>query len=118
MPTLHNYLYHHEKAEEFDTDQTNPDIRPREGIWGDRPNQSPEKQFKIKVITMLMELQRNMQELRDDVRKELTEMKQSLEGFISRMDKMQEAIDGIETRKQECLEADTEIKKSPGMNQY
>ena len=38
----------------------------------------PEKQFKIKVITMLMGLQRNMQELRDEVRKEITEMKQSI----------------------------------------
>ena len=54
---------------------------------------------------MLMEMQRNMQELRDEVqreitdaRKEITEVKQTLEGFISRMDKIQEAIDGIETR--------------------
>ena len=71
----------------------------------------PEKEFKIKVITMLMELQRNMQELRDKVQKEITEMKQSLEGFISRMDKMQEAIDGIETREQERIEADAERDK-------
>ena len=35
-------------------------------------------------------------------------MKQSLAGFISRMDKMQEAIDGIQTRDQERIEADTE----------
>ena len=63
----------------------------------------PEKELKIKLITMMMELQRSMQELRDDVRKEITEMKQSLEGFISRMDKMQEAIDGIETREQEHI---------------
>ena len=71
----------------------------------------PKKEFKIKVITMLMELQRNMQELRDDVQKEIIEMKQSLEGFISRMDKMQEAIDGIETREQERIEADAERDK-------
>ena len=71
----------------------------------------PEKEFKIKIINMLMEMQRNIQELRDevwreitdtrreitDVQKDITEMKQSLEGFISRMDKMQEAIEGIET---------------------
>ena len=71
----------------------------------------PEKEFKIKVITMLMELQRNMQELRDEVWKEITGMKQSLEGFRSRMDKMQEAIDGIETREQEHIEADAERDK-------
>ena len=46
-------------------------------------------------------------------------MKQSLEGFINRMDKMQEAIDGIETREQEHIEADEERDKgSPGMKQY
>ena len=38
----------------------------------------PEKEFKIKVITMLMDLQRNMQELRDEVWMEITEMKQSM----------------------------------------
>ena len=47
----------------------------------------PEKELKIKLITMMMELQRNMQELRNEVRRHITEMKQSLEGFISRMDK-------------------------------
>ena len=59
----------------------------------------PEKEFKIKIINMLTEMQRNIQELRDDiwreitdVRKEITEVKQSLEGFISRMDKMQEPL--------------------------
>ena len=53
-----------------------------------------------------------------DARKETTEVKQTLEGFISRMDKMQEAIDGIETREQEGIEAEIEIKGSPGMKQY
>ena len=67
----------------------------------------PEKEFKIKIINMPSEMQRNTQEKWDkvwreitDARKEITEMKQNLEGFISRMDKMQEAIDGIETREQ------------------
>ena len=46
----------------------------------------PDKEFKIKIINMLTELQRNIQELRDDVQMEITEMKQSLEGFITRMD--------------------------------
>ena len=41
----------------------------------------------------------------------MTKMIQSLEGFISKMDKMQEAIDGIETREQECIEADAERNK-------
>ena len=44
-------------------------------------------------------------------------MKQSLEGLKSRMDEMQEAINGIEIREQECRETDAEreIKGSPGM---
>ena len=58
----------------------------------------PEKEFKIKIINMLTEMQRNIQELRDDVWREITEVKQTQEAFISRMDKIQEAIDGIETR--------------------
>ena len=66
---------------------------------------------------MLMDLQRNMQELRDEVWRETTEMKQSLEGFISRMDKMQKAINGIETREQECIEADAERDKRISRNE-
>ena len=44
-------------------------------------------------------------------------MKQSLEGFISRVDKMQEAIDRIETREQERIEADTEREKRISRNE-
>ena len=84
----------------------------------------PEKEFKIKIMNMLMEMQRNIQELRDEVwreitdtQKEITEMKQNLEGFMSRMDKMQEAIDGIETREQECIEADIERDKRISRNE-
>ena len=44
-------------------------------------------------------------------------MKQSLEGFINRMDKMQEAIDGIETREQERIEADAERDKTISRNE-
>ena len=62
----------------------------------------PEKEFKIKVITMLMDLQRNMQELKDQVRRENTEIKQSLEGLKSRQDEVQEAVNGIEIREAEA----------------
>ena len=69
-------------------------------------------------------MQRNIQELRDEVRreikdawKEITEVKQALEGFMSRMDKMQEAIDGIETREQEHIEADTKRDKRISRNE-
>ena len=77
----------------------------------------PEKEFKIKVIAMLMELQRNIQELREDVWRKITEMKQSLKGFISRMVEMQEAINGIQTREEEHIEADTERDKRISRNE-
>ena len=91
----------------------------------------PEKEFKIKIINMLTELQRNMQELRDEVRREITdvrreitdvqreitEKKQTLEEFINRMDEMQEAINVIETREQECIEADAERDKRISRNE-
>ena len=52
----------------------------------------PEKEFKIKFITMLMDLQRNMQELRDEVQRKITETKQSIEGLKSRLDEVQETV--------------------------
>ncbi|XP_057356237.1 LINE-1 type transposase domain-containing protein 1 isoform X2 [Manis pentadactyla] len=70
------------------------------------------------------EMQRKMQEQWDEVRREITdarkvitEVKQTLEGFISRMDKMQEAIEGIETREQERIEADIERDKRISRNE-
>ena len=84
----------------------------------------PEKEFKIRIINMLTEMQRNTQEKWDEVRKEITdarkeiaEMKQTLEGIISRMDRMQEAIDGIEIREQERMEADIERDKRISRNE-
>ena len=56
---------------------------------------------------MLMDLQRNMQELR----KENTEIKQALEILQNRMDEMQETINGLENREQEHREADAERDK-------
>ena len=44
-------------------------------------------------------------------------MKQSLEGFMSRMDKMQEVIDGIESREQEHIKADIERDKRISRNE-
>ena len=73
----------------------------------------PEKEFKTKVITMLMDLQRNIQELR----RENTEIKQALEGLQNRMDEMQETISEQENREQECREADTERDKRISRNE-
>ena len=75
----------------------------------------PEKEFKTKVITILMDLQRNMQELR----KENKEIKQALERLQNRMDEMQETINGleIENRNAEKL-IQREIKGSLGMKEF
>ena len=67
-------------------------------------NNLPEEEFKIKVITMLMDLQRNLQELKEQAGREYTEIKQSLEGLQNRMNEMQETINGQENREQECRE--------------
>ena len=76
----------------------------------------PENEFKINIITMLTDLQRNMQEVKEQVQRETTEIKQSLEGIKSSLDEVQEAINGIEIREQEHREADAERDKwIPGM---
>ena len=46
-----------------------------------------------------------------------TEIKQSLEGFKSKMDEMQEGMDGIENREQECREANPERDKRISKNE-
>ena len=61
---------------------------------------------------MLMDFQRNTQELR----RENTEIKQS-EGLQSRMDEMQETINGLENREQECRETDAERDKRISKNE-
>ncbi|KAI5945143.1 LINE-1 retrotransposable element ORF2 protein [Manis javanica] len=114
-----NYLYHHEKAK-LQTKITESTPEKETDLTS-----LPEKEFKIKIMNMLTEMQRKMQEQWDevrreitDVRKEITEVKQTLEGFISRMHKMmQEAIEGIETREQERIEADTEKDKRIARNE-
>ena len=115
MPTPHNFLYQHEKAEEFDPDQNHTDKEPGEIHL----TNLPEKEFKIKVITMLMELHRKMQVLTDKVGRENTEIQQSLKGLKNRLDEVQEAVNGIEFREQEHRETEVEeIKGSPGRKEY
>ena len=47
---------------------------------------------------MLIELQRNIQELMDEFRREITEMKQIVETFKSRLGEVEETVNGIEIR--------------------
>ena len=66
---------------------------------------------------MLVDLQRNMQELKDKGGRENTEIKHSLEVLKSRLDEVQEAINGIEIREQEYREADVERDKRISRNE-
>ena len=66
-----------------------------------------------------MDLQRNIQDLRDQARRENTEIRQSPEGIKSRLDEVQETINKIEMREQEYREAEAErVKGSLGIKEY
>ena len=73
---------------------------PERGLGETEITNLPEKEFKIKVISMLMEPRRNIQDPRDEFRREITEMKQTMEGFKSRLDEVKETVNGIEIREQ------------------
>ena len=66
---------------------------------------------------MLMELQRNMKEPRDEVWREITEMKQSIDGLKSRLDVVQETVNGTQIREQEYREAEAERDKRISRNE-
>ena len=57
----------------------------------------PEREFKIKIINMLMEVQKNIQELRNE--------------FKSRLDVVEEMVNGIEIREEEYKEAEAQREK-------
>ena len=46
----------------------------------------PEREFKIKMINMLMEVQKDIQELRNEFRSEIQSLKSTMEGIKSRLD--------------------------------
>ena len=86
----------------------------------------PERDFKIKIINILMEVQKNTQELRNEFWSEIqslqntvSEMKHTMEGFKSRFDKVEEMINEILIREKEYKEAeDREKKGSLRMKEY
>ena len=57
-----------------------------------------------------------MQELQDQVGRENTEIKQSLEGLKNRLDEVQEVVNRIEIE-QECREADAQTDKRISRNE-
>ena len=60
-----------------------------------------EREFKIKIINMLMEVQKDIQELRNEFRSEIQSLKSKMKGINSRLDTVEEMINKIETREEE-----------------
>ena len=52
----------------------------------------PERKFKIKIINMLMEVQKNIQELRNEFRSEIQSLNSTMEGIKSKLDMVEEKI--------------------------
>ena len=67
---------------------------------------------------MLMEVQKNIQELRNKfkleiqlLRNSISEMEHTMEGFKSRLDVVEDMVNGIEIRAEEYKEAEGQRKK-------
>ena len=60
----------------------------------------PEREFKIKIINILMEVRKDIQELRNEFRSEIQSLKSTMEGSKSRLDTVEETINEIETREE------------------
>ena len=54
-----------------------------------------EKEFKIKIINMLMEIWKDIQELRNEFQLEIQSLKSTMEGIKSRLDMVVEMINEI-----------------------
>ena len=61
----------------------------------------PERGFKIKIMNMLMKVQKNIQELRNKFRTEIQLLKNTMEGIKSRLYKVGVMINEIEIREEE-----------------
>ena len=75
-----------------------------------------EREFKIKTINILMEVQKDIQELRNEFRSEIQLLKSTMEGIKSRLD-MVETINEIETREEEYKEAEAQREKRISKNE-
>ena len=70
-----------------------------------------EREFKIKIINILMEVWKDIQELRLEFRSEIQSLKNMMEGIKSRLDTVEETINEIETREEEYKEAEEQREK-------
>ena len=82
----------------------------------------PERDFKIKIINMLMEVQKNIQEPRNkfkmeiqSLRKSISEMKHTMEIFKSRL--VEEMVNVKEIREEEYKEAEAQREKRISKNE-
>jgi len=77
----------------------------------------PEREFKIKIINILMEVRKDIQELRNEFRSEIQSLKNMMEGIKSRLDMVEETINEIETREEEYKEAEAQREKRISKNE-
>ena len=84
----------------------------------------PEKDFKRKIINMLAEVPKNIQEVRNEFWSEIqslqntvSEMKHTMEGFKSRLDMVEETTNETEIREEEYKEAETQREKRISKNE-
>ena len=77
----------------------------------------PERDFKIKIINMLMEVQKNIQELRNEFWLETELLQSTMEGIKSRLDMVEEMINEIEIREEEYKEAEEQREKRISKNE-
>ena len=71
----------------------------------------PEREFKIKIINILMEVQKDIQEHRNEFRSKIQSLKNTMEGIKSRLDTVEEMIKEIETREEEYKDAEAQREK-------
>ena len=76
-----------------------------------------EREFKIKIINILMEVRKDIQELRNEFRSEIQSLKNTMEGIKSKLDMVEETINEIEPREEELKEAETQREKRISMNE-
>ena len=77
----------------------------------------PERDFKIKIINMFMEVQKNIQELRNEFWSEIQSLRNTMEGFKTRLDKVGGTINEIEIREEEYKEAEAQREKRISKNE-
>ena len=66
----------------------------------------PEWEFKITIINMLMEVRKDIQELKNEFQSETQSLRSTMEGIKSRLDMVEETINEIQTREEEYKEGE------------